>query len=109
MRQNLALIIVCLLILYSNQTYAFGSVYVNHQSTNPSLFKRIDESNQKQLKVQSRKQATSMVKKQYNARVLSVVSAKSNGNSGYKAKLLDKNGTVFYVFINAETGRMSRS
>ena len=61
------------------------------------------------LKVTSRKQATAMVKARYKAKVLSVNSSQVNGNPGYRAKLLSDNGTVFYVSIDAKTGRMKRS
>ncbi len=59
-------------------------------------------------KVKSRKQATQMVKKAYRAKVLSVQSAKVSGNPIYKAKLLGKDGIVFYVYIDAVSGQMSR-
>ncbi len=61
------------------------------------------------LKVKSRKQATLLVKQRYDARVISIKSASSNGSKGYRAKLLSKDGTVFYVFVDAKTGRVSRS
>lgn len=59
--------------------------------------------------VKNRKQATMLVKQAYDARVISVVSANMNGNSGYKVKLLSNDGTVFYVFVEAKTGRMIRT
>jgi len=49
-----------------------------------------------------------MVKGRYNAKVLSVQSSRVNGNPGYRAKLLSKDGVVFYVAIDAVTGQMSR-
>lgn len=60
------------------------------------------------LKVKSRQQATSMVKSRYKAKVISVSSSKVNGNPGYKAKLLGNDGTVFYVYVDAKSGQMRR-
>lgn len=65
--------------------------------------------NRQELKVKNRKQAISLVKSRYQAKVLSVNTSKVNGNPGYKAKLLGNNGTVFYVYIDAKTGLMKRS
>jgi uncharacterized membrane protein YkoI len=60
------------------------------------------------LKVRSRQQATQMIKGQYKAKVLSVLTARVNGNPGYKAKLLSRDGVVFYVYIDATTGKTKR-
>ena len=64
---------------------------------------------QQDLAAISRKQAAAMVKTRYKAKVLSLSSSKVNGNPGYRAKLLDNNGTVFYVYIDATNGMMTRS
>lgn len=61
------------------------------------------------LKVKSRKQATAMVEAKYKAKVLSVTASKVNGHPGYRAKLLDNNGIVFYVDIDAKTGQMKKA
>ena len=59
-------------------------------------------------KVKNRQQATQMLIKRYSAKVINVQSAKVNGNPGYKAKLLANDGIVFYVYIDAITGQMTR-
>ena len=61
------------------------------------------------LIVKNRKQAIAMVKGRYQAKLLSMSSSKVNGNPGYRAKLLADKGTVFYVLIDAKTGRMKKS
>ena len=61
------------------------------------------------LKVRSREQAMQLVKRQYQGKVLKVQSSRINGNPGYQVKLLSKKGAVFYVFVDARTGRVSRN
>ena len=108
MKIFLAIIVVLLNLLTVNQGNAMDmNTAIKTLSNDKASFRVANES--KKLKVSSRKQATTMVKRQYNARVLSVVASNVNGNSGYKAKLLSKDGTVFYVFVNAVTGQISRS
>ena len=68
-----------------------------------------DDKQGNNLKVKSRKQAMAIVKKQYQAKILSVESSKGSARVGYRVKLLTNSGTVFYVFVDATTGRVSRS
>lgn len=63
---------------------------------------------QQGTKVTSRKQATAMVKAKYSGKVLSVNAIELNGRKGYQAKLLSGDGTVYYVFVDAKTGKMRR-
>lgn len=102
----LKLTIVFLLALIAIQAMALDAYKIGNMQPgvdNMTLFAQDD------LTVKSRKQATMMVKQGYDARVVSVVSVNANGVPGYRAKLLGKDGTVFYVFVNAKTGQMSRS
>ena len=89
-------------------SHALNSSFVHISQANAIATLAMVSSNQA-LKVKNRKQATSLVKARYKAKVLSVSSAKVNGNPGYKAKLLGDNGTVFYVYIDAKTAQMKRS
>ena len=63
---------------------------------------------QQGAKVSSRKQATAMVKARFSGKILSVNAIELNGNKGYQAKLLSNDGTVYYVFVDAKTGKMRR-
>ncbi len=62
-----------------------------------------------QLKVASREQAIQLVKRQYQGKVLKVQSGRVNGHPAYLVKLLSKKGVVFYVAVDAQTGRVSRN
>jgi uncharacterized membrane protein YkoI len=66
------------------------------------------QKNQSNLRVKSRQQATQMVKNQYGGKILSIQSSMVNGNPGYRAKLLSPDGVVFYILIDAVSGKMSR-
>jgi len=50
-------------------------------------------------------QAVAMVQRQYQGKVLSVQSS----GSGYRVKLLNNDGQVFSVSVDAATGRVSRN
>ncbi len=63
---------------------------------------------QQGAKVTSRKQAIAMVKAQFSGKMLSVNAIELNGRKGYQAKLLSGDGTVYYVFVDAKTGKMRR-
>ena len=62
-----------------------------------------------QLNIESREQAVQLVKRQYQGKVLKVKSSRVNGHPGYQIKLLSKEGRVFYVSVDAQTGRVSRN
>ncbi len=61
------------------------------------------------LKVASREQALQLVKRQYQGKVLKVQSRRVNGHPAYRVKLLSPKGVVFYVTVDAQTGRVSRN
>ncbi len=82
-------------------TFAFKS------PNGPAFIKAVSLS-RNALVVKSKKQAASMVKSRYKAKVLSISVSNGNG-AGYRAKLLGDDGTVFYVYIDAKTGKMKRS
>ncbi|GIU28971.1 hypothetical protein TUM4433_17750 [Shewanella schlegeliana] len=64
---------------------------------------------QQKLKVRSKEQAVQLAKRQYRGKVLKVQSSRVNGNPGYRVKLLSSDGVVFYVNVDAKTGRVSRN
>lgn len=59
-------------------------------------------------KIKSRQQAMQVVKEKYQAKVLSVVFMNAQGDANYKVKLLGRNGVVFYVYVDAQTGKIKR-
>ncbi|MCE9685252.1 PepSY domain-containing protein [Shewanella sp. AS16] len=61
------------------------------------------------LQVMSAQQAVQLVKRQYQGKVLKVKAARVNGHPGYKVKLLSDDGMVFYVAVDAQTGRVMRN
>lgn len=68
-----------------------------------------ESSQSKNLKVTSRDQAVQLVKQQYQGKVLKAQSGQVNGHSGYNIKLISNDGLVFYVLVDAQTGRVSRN
>jgi uncharacterized membrane protein YkoI len=67
------------------------------------------QENPPKLKVRSREQAIQLGKKQYYGQVLKAQSSRITGHSGYKVKMISKDGLVFYVSVDAQTGSISRN
>lgn len=113
MKIALLLITAGLTLLPLKELAAYDAVGYSNSAANKgqslASVTRVNNNDKQTLKVRSRKQATEMLKKRYNAKVLSVQSAKVNGNQAYKAKLLSSDGIVFFVYIDAVTGQMSRA
>ena len=61
------------------------------------------------LKVNSRAQAIQLAQRQYQGKVLKAQSSSVNSHPGYQIKMLSKEGLVFYVSVDAQTGRISRN
>ncbi|PKH01558.1 hypothetical protein CXF72_15900 [Psychromonas sp. MB-3u-54] len=59
------------------------------------------------IKVSSTAQAVQLVKHQYQGKVLRAQVSNSDGYSGYKVKMISKEGRVFYLFVDAQTGSIS--
>jgi uncharacterized membrane protein YkoI len=60
-----------------------------------------------QLKVSSSAQAIQLVKRQYQGKVLKAQATKINGQPGYKVKMISKEGRVFYIFVDAQSGSVN--
>ena len=60
------------------------------------------------LKVTSSRQAAQMVVSRFGGKVLKIQPKTSNGQQGYKVKLLKKSGNILTVFVNAKSGRLIR-
>jgi uncharacterized membrane protein YkoI len=67
------------------------------------------QENPPKLMVRSREQAIQLVKRQYQGQVLKADSSRINGHSGYRVKMISKDGLVFYVSVDAQTGSISRN
>jgi uncharacterized membrane protein YkoI len=59
------------------------------------------------VKVSSTAQAVQLVKRQYQGKVLRAQTSNSDRYSGYKVKMISKEGRVFYLFVDAQTGSIS--
>lgn len=69
------------------------------------VMRAADESSK--LKVSSSTQAVQLVKRRYQGKVLKAQATKANGQQGYKVKMVSKEGRVFYLFVDAQTGSIS--
>jgi uncharacterized membrane protein YkoI len=58
------------------------------------------------LRVYNSQQAAQLVKRRFNGKVLKVNRQTVNGNSGYKVKLIKKNGHIVSVLVDATNGRV---
>jgi hypothetical protein len=59
-------------------------------------------------RVTNARQAGQMVKSRYGGRVLSINTSNSGNGKGYRVKLVDKNGKVLTIFVDAASGRMTQ-
>ncbi len=76
---------------------------VELQAYQPVMYAQA-KANHNQLKVTSASQAAHLVKSRLGGKVLKV--SKSKGNTGYRVKLVKKNGHVVSVFVDAKTGKI---
>ncbi len=58
------------------------------------------------LRIHNSQQAAQLVKSRFGGKVLKVNRQKVNGHSGYKVKLIKKNGHVISVLVDAQSGRV---
>ena len=93
----LTFIALIVFFLPNNTANAQGSTYllVKNNTTNKTL-----------LKVYSRQQAAQLVKRRFHGKVLKVNKQTVNGNSGYKVKLIKKNGHIVSVLVDAKSGQV---
>ncbi|MCG9731900.1 MULTISPECIES: PepSY domain-containing protein [unclassified Shewanella] len=100
-------IILFSLSLLAAQPAAASSVHAVTSMMSVSM--KANNNQQQKLKVRSKEQAVQLAKRQYRGKVLKVQSSRVNGNPGYSVKLLSNDGVVFYVNVDAKTGRVSRN
>ena len=105
------LVFVLLLPLSSNCLAAsplLSSMSAGNNLSSKQSDKKTKPSKSSKLKVPTRKDAIKRVKRQYNGKVLKASSTRVQGAPGYKVKMLTNDGVVFYVYVNAQTGRVDR-
>lgn len=85
-----------------------SSISVGNKLSLQQSDKKAKPSKSAKLKVRSRKDAIKRVKRQYKGKVLKASSTRNQGAPGYKVKMITNDGVVFYVHVDAQTGRVSR-
>ncbi|ABZ77572.1 Propeptide PepSY amd peptidase M4 [Shewanella halifaxensis HAW-EB4] len=106
MKTALSIILISLSLLAA-QSAAASTVHA--VTSMMSVFMKANSNQQQKLKVSNKEQAVQLAKRQYRGKVLKVQSSRVNGNPGYSVKLLSSDGVVFYVKVDAKTGRVSRN
>ncbi|WP_299803402.1 PepSY domain-containing protein [uncultured Shewanella sp.] len=95
--------------LLAAQPAAANSVHAVTSMMSVTMKANNSQQQKQKLKVRSKEQAVQLAKRQYRGKVLKVQSSRVNGNPGYSVKLLSNDGVVFYVSVDAKTGRVSRN
>lgn len=95
---------VCLILPLTATTVSARASANDNRATSVA-----DESKRspKKLKVNSSAQAVQLVKRRYQGKVLKAQSTKTNGQLGYRVKMISREGRVFYIFVDAQTGNIS--
>jgi uncharacterized membrane protein YkoI len=88
-------------VAQGNFAAAISTMKVNQQSVNQQSNNR--QSNKQQIRVNSSNQAAQMAQSRYGGKVLKVKAKKS----GYRVKLIKKDGYIITVFVDAKSGRIS--
>ncbi|ABV88251.1 PepSY domain-containing protein [Shewanella pealeana] len=95
--------------LFTAQPAAASTVHAVTSMMSVAMKANNNQQQKQKLKVRSKEQAVQLAKRQYRGKVLKVQSSRVNGNPGYSVKLLSNDGVVFYVNVDAKTGRVSRN
>lgn len=92
------ILLITFMITLSAQAVAQGNF-----AASISTMKTNQQSSKQQVRVKSTNQAAQMAQSRYGGKVLKVQAQKS----GYKVKLIKKDGHIIYVFVDAKSGRIS--
>ncbi|MFT7009231.1 MAG: putative membrane protein YkoI [Colwellia sp.] len=95
-------LIIILLITFMNTFSAQVVAQVNFGAA-ISTMKVNQQSNKQQVRVKSSNQAAQMAQSRYGGKVLKVQAKKS----GYRVKLIKKDGYIIAVFVDAKSGQIS--
>jgi uncharacterized membrane protein YkoI len=83
-------------VAQGNFATTISTLKTNQQSVN-------QQNSQQKLRVKSSNQAAQLAQSRFGGKVLKVQSKKS----GYRVKLIKKNGHIIAVFVDAKSGRIS--
>lgn len=86
------------MIMFSAHTAAQGSI-----AASISTMKANQQSNKQQVRVKNTRQAAQLAQSRFGGKVLKVQAQKS----GYRVKLIKKDGHIISVFVDAKSGRIS--
>ncbi|MBL4899123.1 MAG: PepSY domain-containing protein [Colwellia sp.] len=89
------LLFTTLMIIFSAHAIAQGSYAVTMKAN--------QQSSKQQVRVKNTTQAAQLAQRRFGGKVLKVQAQKS----GYKVKLIKKDGHIIAVFIDAKSGRIS--
>jgi len=99
MKSVLAVLCIYCFFTLPNFSYAYKG--------NPLAMSGQGIKQQKQkLKINSSGQAAQLVKSRIGGKVLKVQNKKVNGHSGYKVKIIKKDGRIISVLVDAKSGRI---
>ncbi|MDX2368799.1 MAG: hypothetical protein QNK36_10405 [Colwellia sp.] len=97
-----ALSLIILLFTTCMFTFSAHAVAQGNFSAAISTMKANQQSRKQQVRVKSPKQAAQMAQGRFGGKVLKVQAQKS----GYRVKLIKKNGHIIAVFVDAKSGRI---
>jgi len=97
--------VVFLTIILFSTLISFGSFSVLAQGSFVASINtmKVTQKSSKTLRVRSSKEAAQLAQHHFGGKVLKVKSQKS----GYKVKLIKKNGHIVSIFVNAKSGKIS--
>jgi uncharacterized membrane protein YkoI len=93
----LTFIALLFLLVLSDTTYAQSGTFIQPKGI---------AKNTSTLKVYSAQQAAKLVKRRIGGKILKVNKHTVNGSSGYRVKLIKKNGHIVSVLVDAKSGRV---
>lgn len=115
MRNLIYICVISTLLLLSTKSYSNEHVDASLQTVGSSGVRyptissiEVRSVMLKGAKVSSAKQAAARAKSKFSAKVLSVKASSNKQRNGYRVKMLSDKGVVFYVFVDAQSGRVSR-
>lgn len=94
----IVMLFTTLIISYSGLAFAHGNF-----STTITTIKANSQSSKQQVLVKSKAQAAQMAQRRFGGKVLKVKTQDPN----YRVKLIQKNGHVISVVVNAKSGNIS--
>ena len=100
---KLALTLIIILFTTFMMIFSAHTVAQGHFAATISTMKANQQSNKQQVRVQNAKQAAQLAQSRFGGKVLKVQSQKS----GYRVKLIKKDGHIISVYVDAKSGQIS--